>query len=294
MDWQERLNASLAWIEDHLTEEWDWPEAAAVANASVFHYLRMFEVVIGQPAGDYLRKRRLSRAAQDLAAGDERIIDLALRYGYESPDAFTRAFKRLFGCTPTEARSLGLGLQAWNPVTVSIVLKGATAMDYRIKEMPAFTLTGIGFRTRATEGQSYREIPAYWDAIMADGRWAALEASVRPESPFGVCAACAEFDAQCEDFLYLVGIEAPRDRARLPQGARDLLVPAATWGIFAARGPLPGSIQEVWKRVWTEWFPGSGWEAAPGPQLEVYSRGDNQAPDYHSEVWIPLKKAGRS
>lgn len=112
MDWQERMNRAIGWIERHLSEEIVWDDAAREANCSLFHFLRMFEVITGITAGDYVRRRRLSLAAMELAAGDAKIIDVALRYGYDSPDAFARAFRKLFGCTPTEARQPGARLRS--------------------------------------------------------------------------------------------------------------------------------------------------------------------------------------
>src|SRR6185312_6269651 len=129
MDWQDRMNQAIAWIELHLTEEIEWEDAAREAHCSVFHFLRMFEVITGVTAGDYVRRRRLSRAALELASGDAKIIDLALRYGYDSPDAFTKAFRKLFGCTPTEARRPGARLRSYPPITFAITLKGVHAME---------------------------------------------------------------------------------------------------------------------------------------------------------------------
>jgi AraC family transcriptional regulator len=125
---------------------------------------------------------------------------------------------------------------------------------------------------------------------MQDGTLAGLEALVPPGSIVGVAGVCAEFDMANEEFTYLIAIETPADRAALPAGCRDIPVPAATWGVFEARGPLPESIQGVMRRIFSEWFPASGWEHADGPELEIYAAGDTQGADYYSEVWIPLKK----
>ena len=290
MDWQERMNRAIAWIERHLTEEMEWDEAAREAHCSLFHFLRMFEVITGLTAAEYVRRRRLSLAAMELVSGDAKIIDLALRYGYDSPDAFARAFRKLFGCTPTEARRPGVRLRSYPPITFSITLQGAHAMDYRIETRPAFRLTGVPLRTTTRDGRSFREIPALWERSMQDGTFARLQALVPPGSAIGVAGVCAEFDMANEEFTYLIAIETPADRAALPDGCRHIAVPAATWGVFEARGPLPESIQDVMRRIFGEWFPASGWEHADGPELEIYSADDPRDADCYSEVWIPLQK----
>lgn len=293
MDWQERMNRAIAWIEDHLTEEIEWDEAAREAHCSLFHFLRMFEVITGLTAGEYVRRRRLSLAAMELASGDAKVIDVALRYRYDSPDAFAKAFRKLFGCTPSAARHPGIRLRSYPPIAFSITLKGAHAMEYRIETKPAFQLTGVSIRTTTQDGRSFQEIPALWTQSMNDGRFATLRALVPVGSAIGVAGVCAEFDMPSGAFTYLIAIETPADRAALPTGCRDIAVPAGTWGIFEARGPLPSSIQEVTQRIFGEWFPSSGWEHADAPELEIYSSGDNQAADFYCEVWMPLQKPVR-
>jgi AraC family transcriptional regulator len=290
MDWQDRMNRAIAWIELHLTEEMEWEEAAREANCSLFHFLRMFEVIAGITAGDYVRRRRLSLAAMELASGDAKIIDVALRYGYDSPDAFAKAFRKLFGCTPTGARRPGARLRSYPPITFSITLKGGQAMEYRIETKPAFHLTGVPLRTTTKEGQCFREIPALWDRCMNDGSFAKLRALVSQGSTIGVAGVSAEFDMKNGEFTYLIAVETPADRSALPANSRDIPVPAATWGVFESRGPIPEAIQGVMQRIFNEWFPSSGWEHADGPELEIYSAGDIRDPDYYSEIWIPLQK----
>jgi AraC family transcriptional regulator len=291
MDWQDRMNRAIAWIELHLTDEIDWEDAAREAHCSLFHFLRMFEVITGLTAGEYVRRRRLSLAAMELATGDARIIDVGLRYGYDSPDAFAKAFRKLFGCTPSEARRPGVRLRSYPPITFSITLKGAHAMEYRIETKRAFQLTGIPLRTTWKDGQNLREIPALWDQCAADGTLATLQALIPPGNDIHMAGVCAEFDLQNEEHSYFVAIETPGDRAALPEGCRDVQVPAASWGIFESRGPMPGAIQGLMQRIFGEWFPSSGWEHADGPELEIYPPGDVRSADYYCEIWIPVRKS---
>jgi AraC family transcriptional regulator len=294
MTWQERMNAALDYIEDRLDGEIAWDDAAACASCSTFHFLRMFEVVAGISAGEYARRRRLSLAALDLAAGHVKVIDLAVRLGYDSPDAFARAFKREFGITPTEAREPGVRLRTWPRFSFSIVLKGTTPMNYRIESLEAIKLTGLPLQTTVHDGRQLAEIPAFWDKVMADGAFGKLLNSMPAGSRVGVAGVSADMNQDTEQFTYLIAIETPADRSGLPEGCVDRTTKAGTWAIFESRGPLPKGIQDTIMRIYSEWFPTSGFEHTGGPELEVYPQGDTAAADYYCEVWIPVKKVGRA
>ncbi len=269
MSWQDRMNRAIAWIELHLRDVIEWDVAAREAYCSPFHFLRMFEVITGITTGEYVRRRRLSLAAMDLVTGDAKIIDLALRYGYDSPDAFAKAFRKLFGCTPTEARRPGVRLRSYPPITFTITLRGGHALEYRIETKSAYQLTGLPLRVSTVDR---------------------LDQLVPAGSEIGVAGVIAEVDDKAETFTYFIAVETPSDRSQLPDGCRDVLIPAATWGIFDARGPVPGSIVDLMPRIFNEWFPTASWEHANGPELEVYPTGNTQSPDYRCEVWIPLQK----
>jgi len=291
MDWTERLNKALNYLEETWDREPDLDQAAALAHCSPFHFLRMFEVVCGLGPGEYSRRRRLSRAALDLAAGNKKVIDIALRYGYESPEAFAKAFKRLFGLTPSEARVPGTSLQTWPPLRLAVVLRGEQALRYRIVRQPALEVRGWAVRTTCEGGRNNREIPAFWDSCFADGKIRSLDPW---KGAWGHLGVCAEWSRSRQEFTYLIGVVSPD--ADLP-GMAKLTVAPATYAVFESVGPMPHTIQEVWNRAFTEWFPGSGYEHSGGLDFEVYPpfpdddpRGDPAHPDCYSEVWIPLRR----
>jgi AraC family transcriptional regulator len=291
LDWQQRLNAALDYLEEGLEGDIDWAEAARRASCSTFHFLRMFDVVAGVSAAEYVRRRRLSLAALEFATTDIRVLDLAVRLGYDSADAFARAFKREFGITPSDARSPGVRLKTWPRLSFSISLKGNTHMDFRVESKEAIDLTGLKLPTTVEGGRQLQEIPAFWNRTMASGDFERLVESVPAESKLGVVGVSTDMSEETEQFSYLIAIESPRDRSNLPAGCVDVRTKSGTWAIFEARGPLPGSIQDTVRRIYGEWFPTSGYEHAGGPELEVYTPGDQQSPDYYCEVWIPVVRA---
>lgn len=288
MDWQNRMERALNYLERNLGGEIDYQEAAAEANCSLFHFLRVFQMVAEVSPAEYVRRRRLSLAAIDLAAGSDRVIDIALKYGYESPDAFSRAFKREFGCLPKEAREAGRTLHAYTPLVFTVVLKGVKPMEYRIEAGPELHLTGLSIPVSSAEGANFATIPGFWDTIMADGRFEGLHAASRG-TELGLCGVCRNFDMKAGTFIYSAAIQTPADRSPLPPGCDDFVVPASTWAKFTARGPLRPTLQETVKRIFGEWFPSSGREHAGTAEIEFYPDLDPESRDYWCEYWVPLK-----
>jgi AraC family transcriptional regulator len=292
MDWQLRMSRAIEYLERNLYGEADLEAAAAEANCSAFHFYRMFEVITGLGPGEYLRRRRLSEAAMLLAGGGpEKVIDLALRFGYDSPDAFSRAFRREFGCLPTDARKAGARLHSYPKLSFTVALKGDKAMEYRIEESPAIRMAGIGIVATSKDGSNFTDVPAFWDAIMKDGRWKTLCANA-DFSRMGVCGVCRDFDMATGRFVYSIAINEPASMEGMPAGSGTFEIPASTWGKFTSRGPLRPNFQDTIKRAFGEWLPASEWEHAGSAEVEFYPEagGAPDSPDYWCEYWIPLKR----
>jgi len=297
MNWQQRLNTALAFIETHLEEKLELDSIAATACCSQFHFMRMFEVVSGMSVGDYIRRRRLSQAALALSSGREKVIDVALRYGYDTPEAFAKAFKRLFGITPSEAAKPGSRLTTFPPLTVSVVLKGSQAMQYRMHTQEnAITLSGLGIRVCKRNQQQFKDIPLFWRESVQNGLVSKLWQS---SGPMGMLGVCCEWAPATEEFSYLIAIDKPEGETPPLEGLRELVLPAAQYAIFEIEGQLPKAIQDAWQRIYTEWFPNSGYEHAGSPDFERYPpfavddpRGDPASPHCVTEIWVPLRKGG--
>jgi AraC family transcriptional regulator len=289
MDWQKRMENAIAWMESHLMDGSDIEGAAREANCSAFHFMRMFDVVTGISPAEYVRRRRLTLAAAELSAGEAKVIDVALKYGYDSPDSFARAFRREFDCNPSDARVPGTGLHSYPPLSFTIALKGDKAMEYRIEKKRAYKLTGLMIRQNCSDGTNWIDIPAFWDTTMANGSCDKLRIKAG-RSELGVVGVCYDHEAKSGDFSYAIAIETPEDRTGLPAGCVDIEVPESTWAIFTSRGPLAENFQNVIKRIFSEWFPSSGREHAGTAELEFYNaHPDPKASDYKCEYWVPLK-----
>lgn len=284
MEWLERMNRSIDYIERHLEDGVSIEEAARAAYSSTYHFHRLFHMVTGLTVTEYIRRRRLTLAAQELASTAARVVDVALKYGYDSPESFAKAFRRLHGIAPSEARNPGARLKAFPRMAFQLSLKGVHAMDYRIVEREAFQVVGRVLNTTCRDGANFREIPKFWNDGYAEG-WIPRLESLAGKMAMGVCL---PMDPGQDDLSYMIGVEAGPELAG--EEWTVYTVPALTWAVFTAVGPLPGSIQETFQRIFQEWFPSTNYEHDHGPELEVYLDGDSSAPDYRCEVWIPIVK----
>lgn len=278
MELVESLNAALQYLEKHLLDETDSAKAARHVGLSRFYLERTFAALTGMSVSEYIRARRLTLAAQALLTGDQKVIDLALKYGYDTPESFTKAFSRFHGVTPSSVRRMSTLLRCQNPLVISIKMEGASIMNYKIEQMDAFTV--VGAEQSFQMDTSTREIPKFWEAFFQQG----LHEKVIPM--FGIC-----FDADASgNFPYLIG-EVLKDGKEVPQGLTTREIPAHQWARFSCIGPMPGAIQSMTKQIYSEWLPTNGtYEVAQYMEIEMYSEGDTTAADYYSEVWIPVKK----
>jgi len=284
MEWFERMKNALDYLENNMQGELDIEEAARVAYSSAFHFQRMFHMLTGVTVAEYVRRRRLTLAAQELAASDIRVLELALKYGYESPEAFSKAFRKLQGISPSAAREAGIELKAYPRISFHISLKGDKDMNYKLIEKSSLKVFGKSKKVSTKNGENLLQIPQFWKECDADGFRDGL-LSVEGGELFGICM--NDYENEC--FTYLIAREKTKD-IELPEGAEEFTVPAATWAVFESVGPMPGAIQKVWERIYSEWFPSTGYEQANAPQLELYPEGDASKDDYKCEIWIPIVK----
>ncbi|MBB6672060.1 AraC family transcriptional regulator [Cohnella nanjingensis] len=288
LDWLKRMMDALDLMEGSMEERLDIEEIAKAAYVSPFHFQRMFFMLTGMTIAEYMRKRRLTLAAQEIASSSVKVIDAALKYGYDSPESFAKAFRKIHGVSPSEARQPGVSLKAYPRISFHLSLKGDKDMDYRIVEKEGFEVVGKSIRLKDGEQPRIAEL---WAASNQDGTAARLSAFGDGDLLYGVCLDMQPGEG---DFTYMVAgrIDASREHvaADAADGLERASIPAATWAIFPSVGPLPGAIQSVFSRIYQEWFPATGYEHAGGPEMEVYPSGDTTAEHYRCEIWVPVVK----
>lgn len=284
MEWLIRMKDALDLIESRLEEPLEMEEVARAACSSPFHFQRMFHMLTGTTVAEYIRRRRLTLAAQELASGQAKVIDVALKYGYETPEAFAKAFRKVHGLAPSAARAPGAPLKAFPRLSFHLSLKGDKDMDYRIVEKDPFAVIGKSLVVSCKDGENHRRIPLFWKECYEDGTVGRLLQAGTGKDLLGMCT---NFCHKESTMRYWIALEGDPETAAA-QGIESTTVPAATWAVFPSVGAMPGAIQKVWERIFQEWFPSTGYEHAEGPELEVYPEGDSSSEDYRCEVWIPV------
>ncbi|WP_169081632.1 AraC family transcriptional regulator [Paenibacillus sp. PL91] len=283
------MNEALNYIEANLTSEIDFKEVARRAYCSEYHFKRMFSFLAGVPLSEYIRRRRLTLAALELTNSSIRIIDLAIKYGYSSPDSFTRAFQSLHGVNPTEAKNNGQPLKAFPRMSFQLSIKGGSEMNYRIEEKEPFRIIGLKKRVPIVFHGVNQEIASMWESLNEEliNKLKSLSNVV----PLGLLSASTNFsEGRMEEKGELDHYIGVATTSECPANLSQLEVPALSWAVFEAVGPFPAALQEVWGRIYSEWFPSSNYELTNGPELLWNEHKDVSSPAFKSEIWIPVIK----
>ena len=281
MEWLQRMNDALTYMEHNLDGEIAVETAAQIACCSQYHFQRMFSYIIGVPLSEYLRRRRLTKAALDLQNG-AKVIDTALRYGYESPTAFNRAFKAMHGVSPSVAQKPDTILKAFPRISFQIIIKGAIEMDYRIVEKEAFRVVGTRTNLSSDLEKNFKIVTPFWEQTINAGLTKQIVSMMNSE-PLGLLAVSTADEANQGGYYYIC---TATDQA-VPEGMFELTIPKHTWAIFPGSGH-PSSIGDLFKRIYAEWQPTSGYEWADMIEVEVYL--DDDPVNMQYEVWMPIIK----
>ncbi len=274
----EGIQNSIQYIEDNLSEKITIEEAAAQAYLSTFHFQRIFSSLCGMTVAEYIRLRRLTRAGEELSTTCRKVTEIALKYGYESPDSFARAFARFHGISPSAAKEHGAELKCFAPLKIKLTLEGGTMTEYRIVEKPTFTI--IGRKKSFNSDTSYEEIPKFWQEHYNS------EFAQVIEGDFGAC-----IDGNGKEFDYLIA-DLYKPWNDIPTGCEAREIPAGAWAVFPCRGALPKALQDVNTKIWTEWLPAQReYKLAGTYNLEVYSAPVEKPDDYYCEIWVPVTKS---
>ena len=295
MDWLESIRKSIDYMEAHLLTLQGAKEVADAVYLSHFYLQKGFKVMTGYSCAEYIRNRRLYLAALDIVAGREKLIDLAFKYGYETPESFSRAFSRFHGVTPAQMKASPGRIRVFLPLKIKVTVQGGNEMDYYVEEKKAFRV--IGYERRFRFETSYQEIPRFWDEICGQ-KMAGVCAGKEPQNEeeeiirscgigkYGICLD----DMGSAEFRYMIAGD--YQGGQVPEGMTVFEFPELTWARFRCMGPMPEALQAVNTKIFSQWLPGNPeYEVAFPGNVEWYSDNpDTQAADYESEIWVPVRR----
>lgn len=284
MGWMEAIAAAIQYVEDHITDELTVDMVADHVNISSFYFQKGFAMLCGFTISEYIRNRRLALAGNDLATGDERIIDIAMKYGYDSPDSFARAFSRFHGVPPTAARKDRVMLKSFAPLKIKLTLEGGYLMDYRIEKKEAFTVIANA-KVFPYDGAK-ESVPQFWQEHYQTGKGKTVmgEYGINIDEKMGN-----------DTFEYLIA-DSYTEGKKVPEGFVTRTIPELTWAVFPSVGAMPDALQDVNTKIFTEWLPAlKEYEFAAGYCVEMYDDPTKypkgtQDEKYYCEIWIPVKQ----
>ncbi len=284
MGWIEGIGEAISYIDDNITEELSIDCIAKKAFLSPFYFQKGFSMLCGITIGEYIRLRRLALAGSELISGDDKIIDIALKYGYDSPDSFTKAFTRFHGVTPTAVRKDGAMIKSFASLKIKLILEGGYTMDYKIVEKDSFTVMGVSKVFKYSTAKD--KIPEFWKEHYKTGKG---------EIVCGMYGVCYAENTGTDQFEYLIADQYNPSK-EVPDGCVTLNIPKHTWAVFACKGAMPKALQDVNQKIFSEWLPNcKDYEIAGDYNIEMYTNAAdypkrNQDENYYSEIWIPVKK----
>ena len=284
MNWVEGMSNAISYIEDNLTQDITVVDIAKQAFVSAFYFQKAFAMLCGFTVGEYIRQRRLTLAGSELAATDGKIIDIAFKYGYDSPDSFTKAFTRFHGVTPSAVRKGEAIIKSFAPLKIKFTLEGGFIMDYKIVEKAAFTVMGVSKSFKYDTG--YTEIPQFWAEHYQTGKG---------KTVCGMYGICIDEDKSTDCFDYVIA-DNYLPWNEIPDGFVTRTIPKHTWAVFPCKGAMPKALQDVNTKIFSEWLPNcKDYEIAEGYSVEMYTpekdyKNGMQDENYYSEIWVPVKK----
>lgn len=282
------LNLVIDYIENHLTDELSLEKVSEYAGVSDYHFRKIFFYLSGLTLSEYIKNRKLSEANKDLL-NEEKVTDIAFKYGYQSLDGFTRAFKKWSGFLPSDVIKRGVS-KSYPKLSFVITVKGGTAMEFRIEEKPAFYLVGVSKRVPMQFEGVNNEIEKLAEGITEEQ--GEEMHSLQNIEPYEVVNASYDADAHFlkeeGDLTHLIGVLTTKNQ--VSDQLDKMPVEAHTWAIFPNEGPFPSTLQDTMARTYSEWLPSSDYEVINAPSFS-FTKMDEHKKDYaYSEIWIPVQK----
>jgi len=272
------LNRAMDYIEQHLSEEIDYKNLSELALTSETYLKRLFSFLSGIPISEYIRRRRMTQAGYELKNSNIKVIDLAVKYGYSSPDAFTKAFYQIHGMSPTDAREGSSILKTYPKMTFRLDIQGGESMDYKIIEKEAFIIAGYKTRAIVTSDGESKDITSFLESMTDDhyNRLMTISSGDFNGLPVYVSTDIKETENERNQDFYL-GVPV----SEIIEGIDHLKVSNKKWAVFSIYGDWE-RIDETWTRIYTEWFPSSDYEPEEAPQIMASN-------DEKTEIWVAVR-----
>ncbi|MEU9476133.1 AraC family transcriptional regulator [Streptomyces sp. NPDC048191] len=285
----DRLNQAMEHIEGHLDQHIEVSALARITVTSEYHFRRLLSSLAGMPLSEYIRRRRLTVAGSAVLAGEPALLDIAVRYGYSSGEAFARAFRAMHGVGPGEARRTGAALNSQPRLSFRLTVEGNSTMRYRIVEREAFRVVGKKARVPLIHQGVNPHIAEHVRSISPETMLRIVGLS--DQDPEGVVSATVrlsdDFDEGSElDYYHAVVTTA----VELPEDLDVLDCPAGTWAVFENTGPFPQALQQMWGDVAAQWIPSNPYEYRPGPEILCTRPSEADATQSDAQLWIPVTR----
>lgn len=294
MNWLDTIRSTISYIEDHLYDVKSADEIADEVYLSSFYLQKGFKLMTGYSISEYIKNRRLYLAAMELISSNDKIIDIAYKFGYETPESFTKAFNRFHGFNPSKIKDNVKSVKVFLPLKITIVIQGGKEMNYTIEKKKE--LKFIGFVKEFDMTTSYQDIPKYWDEIYGNIVAPLMQRNFNPandiekaivENSIGEFGVCIDDETGDGKFRYMIAGQYLG--GNVPEGMIVYEAPELEWAIFKAIGPMPGALQSVNTKIFKEWLPNSNYSISKQINVEWYSKGNTKDSNYESAIWIPVK-----
>ncbi|NBI29653.1 helix-turn-helix domain-containing protein [Chengkuizengella marina] len=286
MNMLQSMNECIEYIEKNMNQKIELSVLARKSLSSKFHFQRMFHMLTGYTIAEYIRKRRLTLAAQELTNTKTKVINVALKYGYETPESFSKAFRRVHGISPSQVRDSNVSLVAFPRITFHISLKGEKEMNYKIIKKDSFKVLGKGIKVPMVKEESRAYILKFREELQQESVDKQILSITGEKDLLGLIM---DIDHEREEFTYFIGAIVSDHEDLKNYEQRE--ISSTSWAVFESIGAMPDAVSKVWDRIYTEWFPSTGYEQLSGiPEIELIPPGDDKNPNYRCEIWIPIKK----
>ena len=295
MEWIAAIQQAITYMEDHLMEEINYEDVAKHVHTSGYEFHRAFSFLTGMTANAYIRNRRLSLAGREIVETDASVTDIAMKYGYETPESFTKAFTRFHGVAPRFAREDSAKLVLFNPLAIKIAVEGGKSMDYRIvqTEKQKFIAMVRSFSNEIINDEENHEIPDFWEECNKKNLIGPM-CALRPDGKRDLFGLCSPTKEGKDTFEYGIGVRLDGETVEFDlaemekQGYTVWDVAPGTYVVFECIGEDGDCISEAWSKFYKEFLPQMGYEATEETDYEVYFEKGREG--VFCELWIPLKK----